>query len=99
MAQTTLQFVMPMPASNSPNAPVFKGKRVNDFLDTLEALATTSLVDFNDLPAYVLRYCHRRVRDVIEEAPHWIQRDWNATRAYLIKLYGSNDRQPHVSAD
>ena len=88
-----------MPIPGSPNAPFFKGKNVTDFLDTLEALASTSQVLLDDLPHYVLRYCHRRVRDVVEFAPCWTQNDWPAAHAYLIKLYGSSDRKPHVSAD
>jgi len=81
-----------MPAPGSPDAPLFKGKYVTDFLDTLEALASSSHTPFNDLPRYVLRYCHRRVHYIIEPAPFWTQNDWPAARAYLIKLYGSSDR-------
>jgi hypothetical protein len=99
MAQQTIHYIYPMPVPGTPNAPLFKGKYVSDFLDTLEALASSSQIPFEHLPGYVLRYCHRRVRDVIEAAPHWTQPDWAVTRAYLIKLYGSNDRKPHISAD
>ena len=82
---------------NSPNAPLFKGQGVQDFLDMLEALTNSSLVDVNDLLAYILCYCYRHVHGVIEGAPRWNKNDWPMTHAYLIKLYSSNNRQPHIS--
>ncbi|KAF8227223.1 hypothetical protein L208DRAFT_1297713 [Tricholoma matsutake] len=88
---------MPMPCS--PNTPLFKGKHVNDFLDSLEMLASQALVNFSYLPSYVLRYSHRCVRDVIEFAPYWTQQDWHAAHAYLNKLYGSINCNPRVTAD
>lgn len=88
-----------MPIPGTQNAPLFKGKYVTDFTDTLEALAFSSQIRLEDLPRYVPRYCHRRVRYVIEVAPLWSQNNWPATRAYLVKLYGSNDHKPHVSPD
>ncbi|KAF8889915.1 hypothetical protein BD779DRAFT_1428928, partial [Infundibulicybe gibba] len=50
-------------------------------------------------PGFLLRYCSRKVRNVIEEAPHWSQRDWAGARAYLLDLYGSNDRAPRCTPD
>jgi hypothetical protein len=88
-----------MPIPGTPNAPLFKGKYVTDFLDTLEALASSSQIPFDELPRYILRYCHRRVRYVIEPAPLWTENDWPAARAYLVKLYGSNDRKPCITPD
>jgi len=92
-------IALPMPTPGSPNAPHFKGERVTDFLDALEAHATAANIPQQNLPAYVLRYCHRRVRLIIESAPHWTEHDWAATRSYLIKLYASNERQPRISPD
>ncbi|KAF8222522.1 hypothetical protein L208DRAFT_1322205 [Tricholoma matsutake] len=86
---------MPMP--NSPNTPLFKGQGIQDFLDMLEALTNSSLVDVNNLPAYILCYCQQHICGVIEGAPHWNKNDWPMTHACLIKLYSSNDCQPHVS--
>ena len=43
-----------MPVPGTPDAPVFKGKHVNDFLDSLKMLADQALVDYGDLPAYVI---------------------------------------------
>ena len=88
-----------MPIPGSGNAPLFKGKYVTDFLDTLETLTSTSQVQFEDLLFYVPWYCHQRVRNVIEFAPHWSQSDWLAACAYLVKLYGSRYRKPHISSD
>jgi len=88
-----------MPIPGTPNTPLFKGKYIGDFLDILEALASTSQVLFDDLPLYVLNYCHRHVHDVIEFTPFWSQNNWPATCAYFIKLYGLSDCKPHISAD
>ena len=70
-----------------------------DFLDSLEAHGAAANVPLNDLPAYVLRYCHLRVRNMIESSTIWTQNDWAAVRAHLIDLYGSSDRKPRVSSD
>jgi len=47
-----------MPIPGSPNTLLFKGKNIADFLDMLEALALSSHTPFDDLPRYVLHYCH-----------------------------------------
>jgi hypothetical protein len=73
--------------------PLFEGRRVVDFLDSLEAHAMTA---HNNLPAYVLHYCHRRVRNIVNSSTHWIQHDWAAPQSYLI---GSSDRKPKNSPD
>jgi hypothetical protein len=96
----TIQIlVTPMPTPGTPYAPLFKGERVKDFLDSLEVHADSARIDRNDLPGYVLRYCNRHVRNTIESASHWAANDWAATRQYLIKLYGSNDRKPLITVD
>jgi len=97
--QLAPRFITPMPNPGSPHAPVFKGERVTDFLDSLEVFANSAQIDLNDLPAYVLRYCSRRVKYVIESASIWSQHDWAAARTYLIKLYGSNDKKRHTTPD
>ena len=97
--QLAMRFVTPMPTPGSLHAPLFKGEHVNDFLDSLEVFADSAQVNHNDLPAYVLRYCSRRVRYVIESASVWSQHDWAAARTYLIKLYGSNDKKRHTTPD
>ena len=99
MAQHMIQYIYPMLIPGTTNAPLFKGKYISDFLDTLEVLASTSQVLFDNLPLYVLHYCHRCIRDVVEFAPYWTQNDWPTACAYLIKLYGLNDCKSHVSAD
>jgi len=78
MAQPQLVtcFIMPMPTPSSPGAPRFKGEHVNDFLDSLEVHANSAEVDLNDLPSYVLCYCSRHVKYVIEVATYWSQHDW-----------------------
>jgi len=72
MAHPGFIFIRPMPTPGCPDAPLFKGKHVTDFLDSLEAHATAANVPLNDLPAYVLRYCHLRVRNIIDSSPHWL---------------------------
>jgi hypothetical protein len=64
-------ILIPMPTPRSPNAPLFKGERVTDFLDCLEAHATAANFALNDPPGYVLRYFHRRVRNMIDSSTHW----------------------------
>jgi hypothetical protein len=64
-------LVIPMPTPGSPNMPHFKGKHITDFLDSLEAHAMATNVQFNDLPAYDLHYCHRHVRNIMEYSTHW----------------------------
>jgi len=60
---TTLSVPMPMPGT--PSAPLFKGKHVEDFLDSLEQHADSMRIDHNHLPPYILRYCHTKVCKVI----------------------------------
>ncbi|KAF8231751.1 hypothetical protein L208DRAFT_1275409, partial [Tricholoma matsutake] len=36
---------------------------------------------------------------VIESAAHWAQHDWAVVHNYLVKLYSSSDRKPHISPD
>jgi hypothetical protein len=86
MDYSTPMVILPMPTPGSPNAPLFKGQRATDFLDSLEAHATAANVPLNDLPGFVLRYCHRRVRNIINCSTHWTQHDWTGTRSYLVDL-------------
>jgi hypothetical protein len=88
-----------MPTPGSLNAPYFKGERVTDFLDALEAHGKAAGITNNDLPGYVLRYVHRRVRQIIESAEHWTRHDWIATRAYLTDLYSSSDQKLRITPD
>jgi hypothetical protein len=99
MAHRGFVYVLPMPTPGSPTAPYFKGRHVTDFLDSLEAHATAANLPLNDLPGYVLRYCHLRVRNIIESSTHWTQHNWTAARSHLIDLYGSSDRKPRISSD
>jgi hypothetical protein len=93
------RHILPMPIPGLDDAPKFKGKRVTDFLDELEYHASVAQISCNDLPGHVLRYCSRKVRFTVEAAPCWTQNDWPAACAYLIKLYGSNDRKPRITID
>jgi len=82
---------IPMPTPGTPNAPLFKGKHVNDFLDSLEQHADSAKIPHNHLPSYVLRYCHTKVCKVISGSEHFSSDDWVAARTYLLDLYGSNN--------
>ena len=90
---------IPMPTPGTPNAPLFKGKRVNDFLDSLEQHADSAKIPHNHLPSYVLRYCHTKVCKVISGSAHFSADDWVSARTYLLDLYGSNDAVPANSPD
>jgi len=80
-----------MPTPGTPGAPKFKGKWVSDFLDLLEQHADSARVAHSQLPGYVLRYCHPKVRMVIGASPFLSGDDWVATRVFLDDLYGLND--------
>jgi len=82
---------IPMPTPGTPNAPLFKGKCVNDFLDSLEQHTDSAKIPHNRLPSYVLRYCHIKVCKVISGSEHFSSDDWVVARTYLLDLYGSND--------
>ena len=90
---------VPMPTPGTPGAPKFKGKRISDFLDSLEQHADSARVPHSQLPSYVLRYCHTKVRMVIGASALLTGDDWVATRLYLDDLYGSNDSIPLNSPD
>jgi len=94
---TTLSI--PMPTPGTPNTPLFKGKRVNDFLDSLEQHTDSAKIPHNHLPSYVLRYCHTKVCKVISGSEHFSSDDWVVARSYLLDLYGSNDTVPANSPD
>jgi hypothetical protein len=51
-------IITPMPTPGAHNTPYFKGKYVNNFLDSLEVHADSAGIQHNDLPAYILHYCH-----------------------------------------
>ncbi|KAF8221139.1 hypothetical protein L208DRAFT_1329924 [Tricholoma matsutake] len=55
------------------NAPHFKGKCVDNFLDSLKVHADSAEISHNDLPVHILQYCHQQVCYVIELAAHWTQ--------------------------
>jgi len=90
---------IPMPTPGTPTTPNFKGKHVEDFLDSLEQHADSAQVLHLQLPGYVLRYCHMKVRIVIEGAKFWAGDDWVAVRTFLSDLYSSNDSIPVNSPD
>ena len=85
---------VPMPTPGTPSAPHFRGKRVEDFLDSLEQHADSARVPHSQLPGYVLRYCHMKVRVVIEGSVIWAGDDWVKARTFLADLYSSNDAIP-----
>jgi hypothetical protein len=83
-------FVIPMPTPGSPNVPHFKGKHITDCLYCLEAHTMATGIIFNNLPAYILCYCHHHhIHNIIDSSTHWMWHDWTATWAYLVNLYGS----------
>jgi len=85
---------IPMPTPGMVTAPLFKGKHVEDFLDSLEQHADSARVPHSHLPGYVLCYCHMKVQIVIEGSVVWAGDDWVAARTFLLDPYGSNDSIP-----
>ena len=49
---------IPMPTPGTSQAPYFKGKRVTDFLESLEVHVSAAQIAFDQLPKYILRYSH-----------------------------------------
>ena len=90
---------IPMPTPGTPTTPYFKGRHVEDFLDSLEQHADSARVPHSQLPGYVLRYCHMKVRVVIEGSKFWVGDNWVAARSFLSDLYSSNDSIPVNSPD
>lgn len=91
--------LVPMPNSNSRVAPFFKGRRVSDFLDSLELAGDAAGLARSALPPLVLRYCSTKVRQVLKNAPALNATDWTAVRTLLIDLYASEDTEDKISAD
>ena len=89
---------IPMPTPGTPTAPYFKGRHIEDFLDSLEQHADSAQVPHSQLPGYI-RYCHMKVRVVIEGSKFWVGDDWVAARSFLSDLYSLNDSIPVNSPD
>jgi len=83
---------MLMPGTSA--TPLFKGKCVNDFLDSLEQHADNAWIPHNQLPAYIFRYCHTKVCKIINRSTLLSGDDWVATQTYLLDLYSSNNAVP-----
>lgn len=90
---------IPMPTPGTSQAPYFKGKRVSDFLESLEAHALAAQIPLDQLPTYVLRYCDSKVKRVIETNDEFSGTDWKAVKTLLVDLYGSSDKAPVLTAD
>ncbi|KAI0666176.1 hypothetical protein C8Q78DRAFT_934746, partial [Trametes maxima] len=78
-----------MPDPKDRKAPLFKGKDVFDFVQSLEHLARACGMEFSELPGYVLRYCSQNVRDVLVNENVLAGHDWLAAKSRLIFLYES----------
>lgn len=88
-----------MPVPGTRNAPKFKGKKVSEFLDTLEALGDAAGIDADDLPFYVYRYCSSKVQNVIRNDRQFKAHNWDAARRHLVDLYGSEDTIPEKTPE
>ncbi|KZT07976.1 uncharacterized protein LAESUDRAFT_698039 [Laetiporus sulphureus 93-53] len=99
MASSFVQVPMPLPGARE--APEFKGKRLSEFIDTLEAMAKAAGVDKADLPNHVMRYCSSEVRRTLkhETAFSSTARDWDKAKERLGYFYSSSDGRQRRSAD
>src|ERR1700759_4126213 len=86
--------IIPMPTPGTGKAPYFKGKRVTDFLDSLEVHASAAQVAFSFLLSHILRYCHSSVRKVVENDTCISGVDWQAVRDLFTNLYSSSNKTP-----
>ena len=94
---TTLGVPMPTPGTST--APHFKGKQVEDFLDSLKQHADSARVPHLQLPGYILRYCCMKVQIMIEGSNAWAGDDWVTAKMFLADLYSLNNSIPINSPD
>lgn len=87
-----------MPTPGTKQAPCFKGRRVQDFLDDLETHADNARLPYTSLSAFIPRYCCDKVWRLIRRSSVWTKNDWTADGAYLEKLY-DYDEEPRITAD
>lgn len=92
MATPRVYFPMPIPGTRA--APKFKGKKVMEFIRTIENLAAASHIGEADVASYVPQYCTSAVRRVIEKDKKFKNKPWDEARQRLIKLYKSEDDDP-----
>ncbi|KAI9063703.1 hypothetical protein FKP32DRAFT_1603559 [Trametes sanguinea] len=88
-----VQTVVAMPDPKDRKAPRFKGKDVQDFIQSLEHLGRACGLAMWELPRYVLRYCSQDVRDVLANESVFTGTDWTAAKARLVYLYESQTRK------
>lgn len=74
---------VPLPQPGSSRAPRFRGRDVEDFIISLEAIGKAAGYNENLLPPLVLRYCSTKVKDTLEPESRcfsntspWIDAKW-----------------------
>lgn len=103
---TTLQIpayvatTIPLPQPGSSRAPRFRGRDVEDFIISLEAIGKAAGYNDNLLPPLVLRYCSTKVKDTLEPEARcfssnspWIDAKW------ALLYYFAKSDEPSTTAD
>ncbi|KAF9054753.1 hypothetical protein BJ165DRAFT_1316552, partial [Panaeolus papilionaceus] len=96
---TAFTQIRALPVPRSSSAPLFDGKYVNDFLDTLEHHARVAALPETELPKLIAKYCTDEVKAVIRYNPVLAGVDWKATKELFIELYGAEDLPPKASLE
>ncbi|KAF9030047.1 hypothetical protein BJ165DRAFT_1535810 [Panaeolus papilionaceus] len=96
---TAFTQIRALPVPRSSSAPLFDGKYVNDFLDTLEHHARVTALPETELPKLIAKYCTDEVKAVIRYNPVLAGVDWKATKELFIELYGAEDLPPKASLE
>lgn len=93
------QMQISMPHSRSAGVPVFKGKHLSNFLDSLAFHVEQAQIDQDNLPKMVLCYCSLSICKVLQGTSCFQGCSWMAVVEYMTKLYSSSDKMPPASAD
>lgn len=97
---TIVSTTIPLPGPKSSRAPYFKGRDVEDFIITIEAVGRAAGLSESQLPAVVLRYCSSKVKHTLEHESSFFGSgsSWTDTKYILMYYYEKSD-ESSTSAD
>ncbi|KAJ7853249.1 hypothetical protein B0H13DRAFT_1904231 [Mycena leptocephala] len=95
-------LLIPMPIPRTPGAPYFDEHGVTNFLNLiLQHGSNAGISNPDELVSFIVRYSSDRVREIIQYIPEIDvdepNRTWNAAKAQMLLLYGSQDDERRVS--
>ncbi|KAI0026608.1 hypothetical protein K488DRAFT_65748 [Vararia minispora EC-137] len=91
--------IKPMPLPGSREAPHFKGKRVRDFIDSVNDCITRSGGDADNNVHYLVRYSSTQVRYSLENLEEFKAGlgNWDKAVKILKDMYGARDEPPRAN--